>query len=107
MPVGDFVTCQASPPSVQVVYWAALQETDSKAADLVRSAVVDLELLAAATDVDTALAQRHAMAINPLVCIADDEEIVLPRRDNGPHQSEGLCTQVLRFIHNHRTVWEL
>src|SRR4051794_5567426 len=62
---------------VEIVNWATLEQPHGEAPDLIRRSVVDLQLLAAAPDVDAALAQGHPMAVDPLVGIADDEKIVL------------------------------
>jgi hypothetical protein len=71
-------------PTIQVIDLATLQESNGKPASLIGGAVVDLELLAAALDVDPALTQRDTMAVNPLMGIADNEQIVGPFRHNRP-----------------------
>ena len=59
--------------AIQIVDLAALQETNCKPSNLIGRSVVDLQLLPSALDVDSALAERDTMAIDPLVRITDDE----------------------------------
>jgi len=61
---------------VEVVEVEALQAGDGPAADLVRGSVVHPEAAGAAADVDPAARQARAVAVDPLVGVADQEQVV-------------------------------
>src|ERR1019366_6921031 len=82
-------------PTVQVVDLATLQERNRKPASLIGGAVLDL---------DPALAQRDSMAVDPLMGIADDEQVVGTFRYNRPHQTERLGAHILRLIDDHGAI---
>jgi hypothetical protein len=84
----EYVNCRCSSVSqrhvallwigspVQVIERAPFEQTYGEASNFVCGSVVDLQLLAAALDIDAALAQRNSVAVNPLVGIANDKEVI-------------------------------
>ena len=93
--------------AVEVVDVAVGQERRGPAARLFRGAVVQLQLARAAVDVDAATPERHApAAVDALVAIAGDEEVVAARRRDDAQQAKLRRTHVLRFVHDRGGVAE-
>jgi len=66
-----------------------------------RELVVEAEASAAAADVDSKLTQNDMVAVDVLMAVSDQEEIVfcvLIRRHHRPQQTEGLGVEVLDLV---------
>jgi hypothetical protein len=72
------VAPHAVPPVVEVVDVDAFELGDREPADLLGGAVVHAEPARAADDADTGLAEADLAAVDALVTVADDEQIIGP-----------------------------
>lgn len=89
--------------TIEIVDVLVLQDRDCPAAGFLRSAVVELEPSSSAPDVNAKLAEDDVVAIDVLVAVANEKQIVswiALRWDHRPDQSEGLRVEVLNFIDN-------
>ena len=91
--------------AVEVVDGAAGEEAGGPAAGLLGGAVVQAQLPRTAADVDAAAAQHHPVpAVDALVAVADDEEVVGPGGGDGAQQTVRRGAHVLALVHDHRGV---
>ena len=93
--------------AVKVVDGSAFQYVNGGFADLVGGAVVDFEFFATAANVDAALAESYAMAVDTLVGVPHDEEIVFASGENGAKKAECFGAHVLCFVNNDGPIGKL
>lgn len=77
---GRAVAGQGLRAVVEVVEGLAGQQAERPVQDLVGGAVVDPEAVGASSDLDAHFRQAHPVVVDPLVGVADEEEVVLVRR---------------------------
>ena len=63
---------------VEIINLTVFEQGDGPFANLIRGAVVQAQLVAATTHINTATAQHHAIGIDALMRVPDDEEIIFP-----------------------------
>ena len=92
-------------PVVKIVYFASFKQCHRVTANLVGGSVVEIQLLRTPPDVDAALAHRRTVAaVDALVTVANEEQIIWPDGYERPQKLERLRSEVLCLVDNDRAV---
>src|SRR5690606_2646858 len=91
--------------TVEIVDLAALEKRNRLPPDLLSCSVVEVQLVCSATNVDAAATHhRPVTVVDPLMAVADEEQVVRPRGNHRPQQLQGLGTEVLGLVYNDRRI---
>ena len=104
--VSDVIPWSSSGPPSEIIDGAAGQQAGGPPAGLLGGAVIQAQLPRSVADIDAATADP-VRAVDALVTVDDDEEIVGVGRHDVANQAIRLRAHVLRLVHDHRSVAEL
>src|SRR5690554_5710289 len=89
-------------PPVQVVHFHTFQNTHSHLSGFISGSIINLQAGTTASNINTALAENHlVLAIDSLMTVPYDKQIVWTRWHQRADQHECLTAHVLGLIHNY------